>query len=64
MTLETRISRMEEEHGEVSERSVAAIVQPGETTHEAITRTLTNFQGKRSGKIIVVPAKRSSVPDP
>ena len=64
MTLETRIRRMEEEHGEVSERSVAVIVQLGETTQDAITRTITNFQGKRSGKIIIVPAKRSSVPDP
>ena len=54
----------EEEHGEVSERSVAVIMQPGETTQDAITRTITNFQGERSGKIVVVPAKRSSVPDP
>ena len=64
MTLEKRIRRMEEEHGEVSERSVAVIMQPGETTQDAITRTITNIQGERSGKIIVVSAKRSSDPDP
>ena len=64
MTLENRIRRMEEQHSETGERSLAVIMQFGETEEDAITRTIMNFQGKRSGKIIVVPAKRAIVPDP
>lgn len=63
MTLETRIRRMEEQHSEAGEQAFATIMQPGETSQEAITRTIANCQGRRVA-LIVVPAKRAIVPDP
>jgi hypothetical protein len=63
-TLEKRINRMEEKCGEIGGHSLAVIMVPGETPQDAIVRTIgKDYQG-RLRRVIIVPAKCPSVPDP